>query len=136
MATATPVDRYEAARTGWLFFAGILLLLRGTVGVVNGLWAIDAGDRAIDAVIFDELQQWGWVHLVAGIVVAAVGLCVILAQRWAIMTAIVLASIAVVVDAFWLPTYPIHALFSMVLSVLALYGLVVYGPSVGAAGDD
>ena len=128
----TTVDRYEATRTGWLFFAGLLLVLRGTVDVVNGLWFIDRGDAAIDTVVFDRLETWGWIHLIVGVVIVVVGFSVIVAQRWAITTAIVLASLGIVLDAFWLPTHPFHAIVAMALSGLALYGLVVYGPGFGA----
>lgn len=126
---ATEIDRYEATRTGWLFFAGILLLLHGTVDVVNGLYAIDRGDTVINAVVFDQLETWGWIHLIVGLAIAAVGLCIILAQRWAIMVGIVLASLGLIMNVFWLFAYPLHALVSLVLSVLALYGLVMYGPT-------
>lgn len=125
---ATEVDRYEATRTGWLFFAGILLLLHGTVNVVNGLWAIDRGDNVVNTVVFDKLETWGWIHLVVGVAIAAVGLCIILGQRWAVMTGIVLASVGLITNVFWIPVEPVHALVALVLTVLALYGLVIYGP--------
>jgi hypothetical protein len=125
---ATEIDRYEATRTGWLFFAGILLLLHGTIDIVNGLWAIDRGDNVINTVGFDKLETWGWIHLVVGVAIAAVGLCIILGQRWAIMVGIVLGSIGLIMNVFWLYDFPVHALVSLILIVLALYGLIMYGP--------
>jgi hypothetical protein len=125
---ATEIDRYEATRTGWLFFAGILLVLHGTVDVVNGIYAIDRGDRVIDAAVFDSMRTWGWIHLVVGVAIAAIGICIILGQRWSIMVGIVLASIGFIVNVFWLFSYPLHAIVSLVLTSLALYGLVMYGP--------
>jgi hypothetical protein len=126
---ATEIDRYEATRSAWLFFAGILLVLHGTVDVVNGLWAIDRGDNIINTVGFDKLETWGWIHLVVGVLIAAVGLCIILGQRWAIMVGIGLASLGLIMNVFWLYDFPMHALVSVILAVLALYGLIMYGPT-------
>jgi hypothetical protein len=125
----TTVDRYEATRDAWLFFAGILLLLRGTVDVVNGLWAIDLGDAHFDSVVLDKFSHWGWVHLIAGLIIVAIGVCVILGKQWAIVTGVVLAGLGIVLDAMWLSNSgtQLHAFFSMLLTILALYGLVVYG---------
>jgi hypothetical protein len=131
---STAVDQYEMSRTGWLFFAGLLLVLRGTVDVVNGLWFIDRGEAFSNTVVFDKLETWGWLHLVLGIAIAAIGFCVIVGQRWAITTGIVLGSLGIVFAAFMLPEYPFHAIVSMTLTGLALYGLVVYGPGFGASG--
>ena len=130
----TAVDRYEMTRTGWLFFAGLLLVLRGTIDVVNGLWFIDRGDNLINTVVFDKLETWGWIHLIVGIAIVAVGFCVIVGQRWAITTAIVLGSLSIVFSAFLLFDFPAHAVVSMIITGLALYGLVVYGPGLGASG--
>lgn len=134
----TTVDRFEATREGWLFFAGVLLLLRGTVDVLNGIWAIDLGNEAYNSVLLDRFSHWGWVHLIAGLILVAIGVCIVLGQTWAIATGVVVAGLGIVLDVFWLTEQgtQLFAFFGLILTILALYGLVVYGlgrPAAAAA---
>ena len=47
------------------------------------------------------------------------------AVRWAIMVGIALASLGLIMNVFWLYDFPMHALVSVILAVLALYGLII-----------
>lgn len=125
------------ARTGqgWLAFAGILLILRGFVDIANGLWALDTNAEVVDAVVFDDnLDVWGWIYLVIGVVLVAAGIAVMGRRPWAVLVGIVVAGVALVANAFWLFSYPFASIVGIILSVMVLYGLTVYGVEEEPAG--
>jgi hypothetical protein len=73
---------YEIEGQGWVLFAGIMILVVGLMNVIYGIAAIDNSTFFVqDAryVVLNDLNTWGWILLVVGIVqlVAACG------RRWA-----------------------------------------------------
>src|SRR5262249_54551754 len=63
---ASPVARRG---TGWVAFAGVILILAGLLDIVNGLYALDHQDRPVDALFFkNNLEAWGWFYVIVGIV--------------------------------------------------------------------
>ena len=56
-------------RSGWVTFAGVMLLLVGTLNVIYGIAAI--GDSSFflndTRYIFGGLNTWGWIILVIGV---------------------------------------------------------------------
>jgi hypothetical protein len=124
MATA----QGERAGTGWLTFAGIMLMITGLVDVVHGLWALDRADLKSNALLYaDKLGGWGWFYLILGIVLVLAGIGVFYRAQWARWTGIIVASIAIVGNALWLFVFPEQAIIVILLASLVIYGLVVYG---------
>jgi hypothetical protein len=119
--------------TGWLLFAGVMLVLAGVTGALDGLWAIFNGDEQVaaigDNVILwdDNLEVWGWVYLIGGIVVMLAGFGVVSGAEWARMVGILVAALWIVVRIPWVFAFPIAALIGILLAVLVIYGLAVYG---------
>ena len=72
---------------GWVGFAGVFMLIMGTVELCEGLIAI-LRDRYYaqspqQIVVFD-LKTWGWITLIWGIVVGLTGLGLLARQGWAL----------------------------------------------------
>lgn len=114
--------------SGWIVFAGIMLMLLGAKDVIDGLWALRYDDRGIETILFeDNLTAWGWFYLILGGVLVAAGIAIFSRQQWARWTGIVLVSIGVFVNLFWAFIYPVSTLISVALGILVLYALLVYG---------
>ena len=68
----------EERGSGWIAFAGIMLIIAGALSIVNGLWALDhkdsAGPIASQLLYENKLETWGWIMLIWGILVLAGGL--------------------------------------------------------------
>src|SRR5262249_60028301 len=61
MAT-TPRER---TGSGWLTFAGIILIVVGFLDVIDGLWALDPADTRVNTLLYaDKLGGRGWLFLV------------------------------------------------------------------------
>lgn len=145
MRTATPpakvappvetADYAEARGSGWLAFAGIVVGLIGVINVIYGIAAI--GDSSFfvhnTKYIFGDLNTWGWIALVIGVVQIFSALGILAghqAGRWVGIITVFANAIAMLV---FLPAYPLAALSIFAIDVLVLYGLVAYGGQHRAA---
>lgn len=120
--------RYAAERqpTGWTVFAGMLLLIVGSLDALYGLAAILNNEIIIvggQGVIVADVTTWGWVHLILGSIVAATGLGLFAgasAARWAAVFFVAVNAVAQIV---WFPAAPLWAFLMIILDVTIVYQL-------------
>jgi hypothetical protein len=121
----------EERGSGWIAFAGIMLIITGALSVVNGLWALDhkdsAGAIASQLLYENKLETWGWIMLIWGILVLLSGFLVFSGSQFGRWIGIISASIAMVVNMTWVFAFPIAALIEVFLAGFVLYALIVYG---------
>jgi hypothetical protein len=126
----------EPARkgTGWIVFAGVVLIIAGANMFINGLWALNA-NNAIEAnfrdtLLFSDtnLDVWGWLYVIIGAVVFLAGIFVFARSPWARMVGLVAATVQAVFAFFWLfsPYWP-GALVIIVIDLLVIHALSAYG---------
>jgi hypothetical protein len=117
----------EERGSGWIGFAGIMLIIVGALDIVNGLWALDH-KSSVDALLYEsKLETWGWIMLIWGILVLLAGFLVFGRSQFGRWIGIIAASIAMIVNMTWVFAYPIAALTEVFLAALVVYALVVYG---------
>lgn len=124
-ASPAPAAR---ARTGWLAFAGVYLLVAGAMNAIWGLAALT--DRKVlleDELAWSTLATWGWVS----VAVAAVQLCagaLVLARRVVgRMLAVAVALGGLFVNFLAVGAYPIWSILALVANGLVLWAVTVYG---------
>jgi hypothetical protein len=117
--------------TGWIGFAGVLLVIIALVDFFEGLIAIIRGQYyAItpnQIVVFD-LRTWGWITLIWAVVIGLTGLGLLSGSSWARWTAIVLISINFLTQLGFAGSaaYPLWALTVQILNLVVLYALTVH----------
>jgi hypothetical protein len=125
MSTMTTTKR---ARTGWVGFAAIILMVAGTMQFLDGLWAIRTQDTAIDALFWNNnLEAWGWFYLIVGIGLIVTGVFIFRREPWAYGVGIVVAVIGAVLNIFWIFTYPLASILLITLNLIVVYALTTYG---------
>lgn len=119
---------------GWVAFAGVLLLMVGTLNVIEGIAAIGhAHFFAANAnYITGSLRTWGWFVLCIGVLELAIGFGVFVKNQFARWTGVFVLSGNAVVQLLMIPAYPFWSLSIFALDILAIYGLVAYGDRIGA----
>ncbi|HUV11340.1 MAG TPA: hypothetical protein VMX12_10210 [Acidimicrobiia bacterium] len=114
--------------TGWIGFAGIIMIIAGFYDIVSGLWALDHKNTAVDGVLYEgSLETWGWIYLIVGIVVLLAGFGVFSRQNWARMVGIFAATVGIIVELFWMFQTPVRSLIYITIAMLVIHALTVYG---------
>jgi hypothetical protein len=112
---------------GWTAFAAILLIFAGIKQILDGLWALDRQDTAVDSLFWgDNLEAWGWIYLIIGIALVVIGIFIFKRAPWATLAGIAAAFIGAIVNLFWIFSYPLVSILAITLYLLAVYGLTTY----------
>lgn len=125
---------------GWIGFAAIAMLVIGFIDFFEGLIAAIRKEYYVftpERIIVFNVQTWGWLTLLWGIVLILAGLALWNGASWARWFAIVAACINMLSQLLWLGSsaYPVWTLTAITLSIIVIYALTVrwegYPESVG-----
>jgi len=123
---------YEASGwTGWIAFAGVIMVMLGIFHAIQGLVAIFKDEYYLvgqsGLTVNVDYTAWGWVHLIAGIILAAAGMCLFAGMMWARVVGVILAMLSAVINVGFLAAYPLWSLMMIALDVTIIYSLIVHG---------
>jgi len=124
------MNQYESERgAGWIAFAGMMLILAGTLNTIGGISAIgDANFWVADAQYqFADLNTWGWILLIVGIMQLFAAFSVWNGGGYGRWIGVISATLNAGVQLFFLPAFPFWSLAIFTLDILIIYGLIVYG---------
>jgi len=115
---------------GWVVFAGMLMLVIGTLDFFQGLIAVIRGSYYVltpQQIIVFNVTTWGWITLLWGIVIALAGLGLLSGAGWARWFTIVVGLLNLIVQLGFLGSsqYPLWALAVLTLTIIVLYALIV-----------
>ena len=112
---------------GVTVFAGIMLILGGGFEALQAIAAI-VNDKYLvvlpNYIYSFDLTAWGWIHLLIGLAMAAIGICLLLGQGWALIAGIVVAAISALINFTWLPYSPLWAIVLIAVDVLVIWALI------------
>ena len=117
--------------TGWIGFAGMLLVIIAMVDFFEGLIAIIRGQYyaiSPNQIVVFDLKTWGWITLIWAVIIGLTGLGLLGGSSWARWTAIVLISINFLTQLGFAGSaaYPLWALTVQILNLIVLYALTVH----------
>lgn len=118
--------RLSSGAVGGIGFAAFLLVIIGTFSMAGGLAAILDEDYLVVSrrYAFDlDTQAWGWIHLVLGLAVLAVGVGLFLDTAWAGVISIVLAGLIAIDYFLFIPYQPVWSLVVIALCVWVIWAL-------------
>ena len=128
-AGEAPVAAAEPRGAGWMAFAATMLFIAGVVNVVYGILAIDQSSFFVadERYTLSDLNTWGWIMLVVGVVQLCAGLGVLARNQAARFVGVGIAGLSAIAQLLWLPASPLAALAILAIDVLVMYGLLAYG---------
>jgi hypothetical protein len=103
--------------------AGTLNAIYGLVAVINDDWVVWTNSSSL----YVDISNWGWVHLVVGLIVLASGVGVFSGNVLARTVGVIAATISLIVNFFFIPAYPIWALTVITIDVLVIWALTAHG---------
>jgi hypothetical protein len=122
--------------TGWVVFAGVLMIIGGALWAIQGFIAVFQNDVVIlgeEGALFLNVTGWGWVHLILGLLLLLSGILVMRGNLFGRTMAVILASLSIIVNFIWLPVYPVWAIVVIAIDVFILYAVIVYGKEMKSA---
>ncbi len=137
MATSGGMTRQNVQPTGmtgwvgWIAFAGVMMAMLGMFHIIDGLIAIFqdeyflVGENGLTVKV--DYTAWGWVHLIAGIVVLGAGIALFAGQMWARVLGVIVAVVSAVLNIGFLAAYPIWSTIMIAVDILVIWALTVHG---------
>jgi hypothetical protein len=119
-----------SAWSGWIGFAGWLMIVIGVLDFFEGLIAVIRSEyyvlTANQIIVFDS-TTWGWLTLLWGIVLVFIGWGLLSRSGWARWVSIVALSVTIIEQLMYFGSaaYPLWALTVLTLSIVVLYALIV-----------
>jgi hypothetical protein len=132
--TQTAMHR-PAQRTGWVgwvYFAGILLLIGAAIDIFYGIMAIIGPNTAYfvgsqGGVAKFDVARWGWWSLVIGLALVVVAFFLLTGRTWARVLVAIVAAVNAVSHLLMLPAQPWWSLVMIALDVLVIFAVTVHG---------
>jgi hypothetical protein len=127
-----------SAWSGWIGFAGWLMIVIGVLDFFEGLIAVIRSEyyvlTANQIIVFDS-TTWGWLTLLWGIVLVFIGWGLLSRSGWARWVSIVALTITIIEQLMYFGSaaYPLWALTVLTLSIVVLYALIVRWDEVAPA---
>ncbi len=109
--------------------AGTLMVLGGLWGVIVGLVSLSTSHVFITAPASGytyswSYHGWGWVELILGVVLFAVGVCVFLGMAWARYVGAGLAVLSAIAHFMFLPYTPLWSIIMIVIDAFIIWALL------------
>ena len=123
------------ARSGWVTFAGTLLLLSGTMNVIYGISGIGKShffNQNADYIAGD-LKTWGWITLVIGIIEVMAAGSLWRGGLFGRLVGVAAASLAAIGALLAIPAYPFLSLAIFAMNIVIIHQIAVHGTDGRAA---
>jgi len=125
-------------QAGWATYAAIMLFGTGLVGIVNGVWALRYDEAEANLVVAERnLELWGLVALLGGLLLLATGIGAFMGKIWARWAGIALSVFGIVWNVAWAEIQPTQSLIGALLFASVVYALattpVTTSTSTGSA---
>jgi len=128
-----PATPPSGAAVGLILFAGIMMIMVGVFQAIQGVVALFNGTFYVVGqkwVFSFNVTTWGWIHLLAGVVLVVAGYFLFQGAVWARVVGVSVAIISAVLSFMWLPYYPIWSILIIALDVFIIWALTVHGRDV------
>jgi hypothetical protein len=115
---------------GWVVFAAIMLIVTGSINVIQGFVALFKDGyfvtRSADQLLFTDFTAWGVVMLIWGALLVGAGLGLMARKGWARWAAIVVACLSILVQIGFLAAFPLWSAMIIALDVIVLFALTAH----------
>ena len=119
----------DDAVSGWVTFAGVMLMILATVNVIQGIAAVSSSTFFTENAKFviSGLNTWGWILILCGIGQALVAWGVWARAKGVRWIGVAIASANAILQLAFMPAYPFWSLCLFTLDILVIYGLIAHG---------
>jgi hypothetical protein len=120
----------RSAWGGWIAFAGIVLLIVGSIDVLQGLVAIFKDQYVVETrkgLAIVDVTAWGWITLLWGVLIFFAGLGLLGGAGWARWLAIIGVGVNAIEQIAFMANfpqaYPLWNILIVALNIVVLFAL-------------
>ena len=121
-------DTMLGKRSGWLTFAGIMLIVAGFYNALSGIAALSDDEtvaaRATEVLLGIDLTAWGWFLLIAGALQLLAGILILRQNVWGLWLGVIFACLSAFMTVFMIFAFPLWGMAVLTIDILILYGLL------------
>jgi hypothetical protein len=124
------VGVHEEHHTGWVSFAGYLMVVAGFFHAIAGLVAIFKSDvyvASANSLLVFDYTAWGWTHLIFGAILIAGAFALFAGRMWGRILAITLATLSAILNFGFIQAYPLWSLLIIAMDVIIIYSVTTHG---------
>src|SRR3954469_10599239 len=113
--------RTEDNRSGWVFFAGYLMIVAGFFQMIAGLVALLKPSLYLATekhLLLLNYNQWGWTHIIVGLILALSAGSLLAGRLWGRIVAITLATLSAIVNFGFIWAYPFWSLLIIAIDIM------------------
>jgi hypothetical protein len=124
---------YSSWATGWAGFAGVMLVIIGVMDIIQGLVALIEDEFFVitqEWVFEFDVTAWGWIHLIAGVILIASGIGIFSGNVAARTVGVVVAGIAAIANFAWLPYFPVWSIIIIAICIAVIWALTAHGRDI------
>jgi hypothetical protein len=110
-----------------------MMILVGVFHTMAGLIAIFDDEFYVTTrnyVLQFDATQWGWIHLIFGVIIAVSGGSLLKGSVFARTIGVIMACISALAGFAWMPYYPVWGVVFVAASVSVIWALTVHGRDV------
>jgi hypothetical protein len=122
--------------TGWVIFAAVMMLLVGTMQVIEALTALFRHSYYAvnnnDLLLRWNYTAWGWVHLIIGGLLICAGFALFSGRMWARVLGVTMAGLSALANLVFIAAYPWWSVTVIAIDVLVIYAITAHGRELRA----
>jgi hypothetical protein len=130
---AGQVDEPSGLATGFIFFAGVMMIVAGGFQVFAGLVALFENEFFVETrnyLLQLDVTGWGWIHLLVGLAVLLGGFAVLSGQTWGRAVGVVLAVLSALGNFAFIPYYPFWSITIVAVDIFVIWALTAHGRDI------
>ena len=126
-------ENRSAWAVGYIFFAAMMMVFLGSLHALAGLTGILKDESYAvtpNAIVSFDTTQWGWIHLILGLIILFAGFGLLSGAVWARTVGVIMAIISGIVSFVYLPCYPVWGIILIAIAVGVIWALTTHGRDV------
>jgi hypothetical protein len=128
-----PADEPSGLATGFIFFAGVMMIVAGGFQVFAGLVALFEDEfyaKTRNYLLQFDATSWGWIHLLVGLLVLFAGFALLSGQTWGRVVGVTLAVLSALTNFAFIPYYPFWSITIIAVDIFVIWALTAHGRDI------
>lgn len=126
--------------TGWIVFAGTMLILVGIWNIIDGFvalfdntwYAVAKSGLLINTVNY---SAWGWFLIAWGVLMVLAGPALFYGRTWGRIVAVIVAGLNLLLHVAFISAYPLWSVLIIALDVFVIYAVTAHGSEMQQFGS-